>query len=479
MSNTRYLIKGATALLTMDPGLGDLRDADVLIEGTKISAVGVGLEVDQANVEVIDATDRIVLPGFHDTHRHTWESQLHGSAADWTHRHYYSGTRGAFGHRYLPEDQYIGNLLGICEALDGGTTTMLDWSHNLNTPEHADAAVEALTESGARAVFAYGGRNDQWLPVTGTPLDRDAIRVREKYFSSDDQLVTMCLALRGPDLSTEEAVIHDWALAKEMGMRISVHVGGTDFLLIEEGKRYTGGAIAKLNQMGLLEPGTTYIHCNRTPDDELRMIAESGGTFSISPEVEMGMEMGFPITGRLMRLGYSPSLSVDVPNALSASMFGLMRATLQVQRALDNEEAIEAGALLDEFKIDAEDVVRFATIEGARANALDHKVGSLTPGKEADLILVRTDDLAMTPLNHVAGQLVMNAHPGLVDTVFVAGRLVKRNGRLLHIDVNRLRRLAIESRDRLYEEAGHAVEEEFVPEIYHGQDVGTAAMETA
>src|SRR3984885_740629 len=191
----RTLIKGGT-LVTVDPALGDIADGEVLIEDRSIVAVGANLGVGDA--EVIDASDCLVLPGLIDTHRHTWQALFRNIGSDWTLAHYFTGLHGTMSQLYRPEDTYAGNLIGTLEALDGGITTLLDWSHNLNTPAHSDAAIDALTESGARVVFAHGGGHAHWQPVSALahPAD-DVRRLRSERFSSDDQLVTMALAPRG------------------------------------------------------------------------------------------------------------------------------------------------------------------------------------------------------------------------------------------------------------------------------------------
>jgi cytosine/adenosine deaminase-related metal-dependent hydrolase len=190
----------------------------------------------------------------------------------------------------------------------------------------------------------------------------------------------------------------------------------------------------------------TFVHCNTLADDELRMMADAGCTASVSPDIELQMGHGWPATGRLLDAGIRPSLSIDVCCSNGGHMFGTMRAAIGTQRGFDNAAAVEAGGAAD-VKLTCRDVLEFATIEGARACGLDGEIGSLTPGKAADLVLLRTDDLGMTPLNNPVAAVVYNAHPGLVDTVLVAGRIVKRDGRLLDVDEARVRRLAVESRD--------------------------------
>ena len=348
-----------------------------------------------------------------------------------------------------PRTRTSGNLLGTLEALDSGITTLLDWSHNLNTPAHADGAIAALFESGSRVVFAHGGGAPEWSGVpSDVPHTRDAKRIREQYFSSDDQLVTMAMALRGPQFAPGATSEADWALARELDARITVHVG--------DGAWGKTRPVAWMQEKGFLGPEVTYVHCNTLSDEELLMIAASGGTASVSPDIELQMGHGWPATGRLLRAGIRPSLSIDVCTATCGHMFGAMKSALLTQRGLDNAAIEAAGgdaSEMSQLNVSCRDALSFGTVEGARAVGLDAKIGSLTPGKDADLILLRTDTLGMTPLNNPAAAVVYNGNPSLVDTVLVAGRVVKRDGRLIGVDVERVRRLAVETRDYLLQTA--------------------------
>jgi 5-methylthioadenosine/S-adenosylhomocysteine deaminase len=441
MASTRTLISNGV-VLSMDSEIGDLDRGDVLIEDSKIVAVAPG--IDAEDCERIDATDCIVMPGFVDTHRHTWQAPVRNIAADWNLFHYLAGLHTGLSRHFRPQDTYAGNLIGTIEALDSGITTLLDWSHNLNSPEHTNAAVQGLKDSGARAIFAHGGGAPEWQTLPNPNAHpEDARRVREELFSSNDALVTMALALRGPQFTDPEATLHDWRLADELDLRITVHVG--------DGELGKTRPIEWLRAQNLLNDRTTYVHCNTLGDDELAMIADSGGSASVAAIVEMQMGHGWPATGRLLEAGIRPSLSIDVCSAIGGDMFSPMRTTLVTQRAMDNADAEERGISLsggDPLKVSCRDVLEFATIEGARACGLERRTGSLTPGKDADIVLIRTDNAAMTPINHPYGAVVYNAHPGLVDTVLVAGTPVKRGGRLT-VDVARARRLAEETKEHL------------------------------
>jgi cytosine/adenosine deaminase-related metal-dependent hydrolase len=437
----RILIRGGV-VLTQDPELGDLPCGDVLIEHGLV--VRVAPQIDAVDARIIDATGHLVLPGFIDTHRHNWQSVLRHVGSDWSLGQYFIGVHFGMSKLFRPEDTYIGNLLGIVEALDSGITTLLDWSHGIDTPEHADAAIQGLLDSGARAVFAHGGGSSMWQVPSSVPHHRDVLRIQEQYFSSDDQLVTLAFAARGPQYAMEEAGVHDFELAKELGVRITVHAGDGEF-----GKRR---GVAWMVDHGYASDLVTYVHCNTLADDEYRMIADTGGTASVSADIETQMGHGWPATGKLLDVGVRPSLSIDTCTSNGGDMFHAMKTTISAQRALDND-ALEAASDADSLRLRCSDVVDFATRQGALATGLDRKVGSISVGKEADVILVSADSLAMTPLNNPYGALVYSAHSGMVDTVLVAGKVVKEHGRLVGLDVERIKELAARSSEYLFEQA--------------------------
>ncbi len=455
MRGKRTLIKGAT-VITLDPELGDFDVADLLIEDGRIAQVAPALEIEDA--ELIDAASMIAIPGFVDTHRHTWQSQLRNIAADWSLTQYFTGILGSLAPAYRPEDVYAGNLLGLLEALDAGITTVLDWSHIMNTPEHADAGYEALVGAGGRAIFAYGSPNALWGEGLDAVADwSDLERVRDTYFGSDDSLVTLAAALRGPDFSTIDTTADDWAAIRALGLPISVHIGIGGW-----GQR----SIAALHERGLMGPDTTYIHCSRLDPDEYAMIADTGGSVSIAAEVEMHMGHGFPPTGEMLDAGVRPSLSVDVCTGIGGDMFGQMRIALATQRGFENDAALKAGHTPDSLRVHARDALEFATIQGARACGLDDRIGTLTPGKDADIVLLGTKRLNMSPVNNPVAAAALAASAINVETVLVRGEVVKRDGNLVHRDLDRVRRLATESRDYLLEQVGAETGGAWMPEAY-------------
>jgi cytosine/adenosine deaminase-related metal-dependent hydrolase len=432
---TRTLIRGGM-VLSADPGIGDLPRGDVLIEDTRIAAVGPDLPA--ADARVVDASRRIVMPGLIDTHRHLWQSSLRQIAADWTLGQYVEHMLFGLGHRFTPEDVHVGTLLGAIEVLDAGITTVMDWAHIMRTPEHADAAVSGLRESGVRAVFGYG--NPHAPPAEW--YRKDVIRVAEEHFSAEG-LVTYALASNGPEFGPFDDTIVDLELARQLGIRASLHLGVG---LLGE-KR----AVTEMHRRGLLGPDLIYVHCNTCTEEEMRLIAGTGGHVSISPRIEMQMGHGYPATGRLRAAGVEPSLSVDIVSGVGGSLFAEMRGTLEAERGWQNHLALGRGENLAELPITARDVVRMATIEGARTLGLEDKVGSLTPGKQADVILLDIDRPNLSLVNNLPAAVVLSDNQN-VDTVFVAGQMVKADGRLLGHDLRAVQQRAERSRDHLLED---------------------------
>lgn len=422
-------------VLSLDPTVGDFERADVLVSGSKIGAVGPNLAAPDA--EVIDASRAIVMPGFIDTHRHMWEGILRNIIPDASLGDYFKIVQRQLGPHYRPEDVYAANLVSALGAMEAGVTTILDWSHIQNSPEHTDAAIKALADSGIRAVFAYGNPANGLADFRDDPRQKypeDIRRLRKQYFSSDDQLLTLALASLS---SPPDRVADAWAVAREVGAPITIHVGVGNVLT---------GLVQKLGDQGLLKSDTTYVHCCTLSDTEFKMIADSGGTFSLAGYVEMIMGHGTPPVQKVLDLGLRPSLSIDVETTVPGDLFTQMRTILALQhnniwmRSLAGEKNLPK-------MLTARDVIEFATVEGARANHLDRKVGTLTPGKDADLILLRTDRFGVTPMNSATGAIVTSMNPGNVDTVLIAGKVMKRNGQMVGVDYEKIAKLVDASRD--------------------------------
>lgn len=419
----------------MDPAIGDLRCGDMLIENERI--VAVAPRIDAPDAELIDAADMIVLPGFVDTHRHTWQTCVRHRYADIDPQIYFAEMLGAKGAAFRPEDVYAGTLLGAVSALDSGITTMLDWSHVQNSFEHSDAAIHALRDSGIRGVFAHGWPlvdGAAWMFDSRLGHSQDIRRLRKEYFASDDQRLTLAMAARGPEMATREVWLEDLRLARELDIRSSIHMGAY-------ARNASVRAVAQMHEAGVLDEDLTFVHCCFCGDDEIAMMADAGVTASLGVHCEMNAQgIGDIPFDRLLAVGIRPSLSGDTETKCSGDMFTQMRHAFAYYRSWmggNHSKTPHAPATLS-----MRDVLEFATVAGARANGLEHKVGSLTPGKQADFIFIRGEDLNLTPVSDAVGAVVLAAHPGNVDSVFVAGDAVKRHGRMLNVDVGQLRERA-------------------------------------
>ncbi|MCW8378892.1 amidohydrolase family protein [Streptomyces justiciae] len=432
----------AGQVISMDPDIGDLPQGDVLIEDGRIEAVAPRIDAD---AEVLDMTGRIVIPGFVDTHRHTWEASIRGVAPDATLDDYFVDILDTFAPLYTPEDVYAANLAGALECLNAGITTLVDWSHINNTPAHPDAAIQALTESGIRAQYAYGSANtslaDYWFESKIAIPGDDVRRIRTKYFASDAGLLTMALATRGPGFCVNDVVTAEWALARDLDIPITVHVA-----MGRMAGRF--GMVRQLHDLGLLGPDTTYIHCCYLHEDEWRMVADSGGTVSIAPQVETQMGHGWPPVTAALEHGLRPSLSIDVVTTVPGDMFTQIRAAFGAERARLNADCWQANMPVPDTMLTARQMLEIATRNGAHVAGLEDRTGSLTPGKRADVVAIDATALNIAPVHDAAAAVTLSADVSNVDTVIVDGVIRKRDGRLT-ADVARARRLVEESRDRL------------------------------
>ncbi|WP_435102194.1 amidohydrolase family protein [Halarchaeum sp. P4] len=414
------LIKGGT-VVTVDEDYGVQRDTDVYVENGEIRHIGDDLQVPAA--DVIDASDSIVVPGFVNAHLHTWEAGVRGIAGDWTFMEYLEKMLGNISSHYRPEDAYLGNLFGAVMQLNAGTTTVLDWFHIANTPEHSDRAIDGLEDAGIRALFTHGPPGDdsaKWWSNSSTTHPDDIKRLARERFPSADGRLTLAMGARGPDYSTDEVTRKDIELARELDIPVSMHIGSLG-----------GGGVKKLEELGLLGDDLNYVHGNRLTKEEFELIGQSGGSVSTTPEVELQMGMGMPALGDALEAGAVPSVGVDIVSNVSDDIFTQLRMALQVERGLRNQPEVDAGKQIQNVTPTAHRALELATIEGARALGLEDQIGSLTPGKRADITIIDADDLNTAPVHKPVETVVFQAGIENIDTVLVDGNVVKRNG-LMH-----------------------------------------------
>ncbi len=440
--SSRILLRGGH-VISMDPRVGDLSPGDVLIEDDRIAQVGPSIEAGDA--EVIDVAGQIVIPGFIDSHRHTWEAAIRNCAPNATLDDYFVEVLDSFAPLYRPEDVYASNLWGSLECIDAGITTLVDWSHINNTPDHPDAAIEGLRETGIRAQYAYGSANtsltDYWWESEIVMPKDDVARVRETHFSGDG-LISMALATRGPGWCKPEVVKAEWEMAKEFDLPITVHVGMG---------RLAGrfGMVQQLADMDLLYPGTTYIHSCYLSDEEWRLVVDSGSHISVAAQVELQMGHGTPPTIQCRKHGIRASLSNDVVTTVPGDMFTQMRAAFGSERLITLNEAWVENVDPPESLLTAQEVLEMATINGAAVADLDGVTGSLTPGKKADVVVIDGRRTNIAPVIDPVGAVVISADVSNVDTVIIDGEVRKRNGELVGVDLPRALRLIEDSKDYL------------------------------
>lgn len=438
----RVLLRGGH-VLSMDEDVGELPTGDVLVEDGRIAAVDA--RIDAADAEVVDVSGHVVMPGFVDTHRHTWQTPFRGVCADWTLEDYFRGIRVSISPNCSAEDIYAGNYVGALEALDAGVTTILDFSHSNNTPEHADGALQGLRDAGIRAMFAYGYYPAPAAqPVFTEHQQRlaDARRIRERELPSDEGLVTMGVALTELGLLPFDETIAEVRSARELGVPAVLHTGCV------WGSVLTNG-IPELDHHGLLGPDQVHVHCNTLDDRSFRRLADNACKVSSSPETEIQMGMGHPVIRRALEHGMRPSLSCDVVSSNSGDMFSQMRIGLQFERCMRNDRFNARNRMPDPLDLTVRDALRWATANGAHAMGLEKHIGSLAVGKQADVIVIGGRGLNMAPMADPVGCLVAQANPSSVQHVLVAGRFAKRDGELIGVDLGRAIGLAEAASERV------------------------------
>jgi 5-methylthioadenosine/S-adenosylhomocysteine deaminase len=416
------VFRGAT-VLTVDPAVGPaggiIENGDVLVAGEQIQAVGRALEVPGDAVE-IDAAGGILMPGMVDTHRHMWQTAQRGLGADWSLTNYFYFYYVNWGHVMRPEDVYAGNLLAAIESVDAGVTTTVDWSHGLRTVDHAEAALDALESVPGRFVLAYGNLAQAPWEWATSPEFRGFV---DRRLAGRPGLVSWQLAfdVTGDPAFPEAAA---FAVARELDAVVTTHSGVWAVT--------SDDSIRLIAEHGYLTDKVRHVHVSSLSPDSYHRIAASGGQASVAAESECSAGQGFPSSWELRQYGIPVSLSVDTSVWWSGDMFAAMRATLNADRIREHQLAHERGDTVINLQLRADEVVRYATQGGADHAGLGGQVGSITPGKKADLVLLRNDTSpVMFPVLHPAGHVVFQAQRGDVHTVMVNGQVLKYDHRLL------------------------------------------------
>lgn len=445
----RVLLSGA-AVISMDPEVGDLAVGDVCVEGSRIAAVGADLGEMAADGQAIrvDARGCVLIPGLVDSHRHCWQTQARRLVPDGDVMDYVDLFHEQLAPAYRPDDMYLGTRLAALGALDSGVTCLLDFSHNTRSPEYSDAVVRAWQDAGMRAVVALaaptaGEWDHAWLA--------DLPRVRSELLPGDNGLVTLRMGVVAGAIDgiSGEMLVSADSIGHARALGIGVSVDGTF------GRR-SGERMVALAAEGVLGPDITWIHCTALDDDAWRAIADSGGAVALAMTSDQQLAIGDSVgpIQKCLDFGIEPSLSVDVECALTTDLFTQMQVALNTQRMLAGQRrfAGEAGA---PGPVSVRTVLEYATAGGAKGNGVWDRCGSITPGKEADLVLIRADDVNNFPLNNAVATVVLGADARNVDTVLVAGRPRKWSGSLVDRDLAGLLARTVASRDRLFAEIGY------------------------
>jgi 5-methylthioadenosine/S-adenosylhomocysteine deaminase len=433
------LIKGGH-VVTVDPDLGDLPAGDVLAADGVITAVGQDLRPATADAEVIDAAGRLVIPGLVDTHRHVWQGAIGGYTPQITGAGYGPAVLTGISLKHTPDDVYAGTLWGALQALDAGITTIADWAHNDQSPAHADADLRGLRDSGIRGFFLYGGPG----PATddpNPPHPADARRMRDEYFASGSYgRLRMGMALRGPAFTSAERNAADFAFARELGLPISIHVGMAG----------TGSAVTTLERDRLLDSDVNYVHGNFLTDAEWDLLAASGGTMTITPSTDMLMQFGtFPSTGAALSRGIVSGFGIDTICSAGTDLFSEMRLALAAERSRANASAVSSDKMVPTVDLHQRDMLHLATIGGARVWHLESEIGTLTPGKQADIAIIDLRYPHLDGFGDPVAVMVLGAGPADVETVIVGGDVVKHKGQLVGAHVSKALDLMHQTRDRL------------------------------
>ena len=427
MADRATLIRGAT-VITMDRQ-GDLPRGDLLVRGEQIVEIAPVIHAEGA--EVVDAAGCIVIPGLINAHMHTWQTALRGLASNWTLLEYFAKMHAGLATVFAPEDLHIATLVGAINQINCGTTTLVDWCHNNPTPAHNDAAIDGLLASGIRAAFFHGTPKPDpkpgQRPFWEVPHPRAEVERLLKAHQGRP-LLSIHAAVLGPHYSTLEVALHDFAMARELGLIASLHQGG--------GPARTPDGWLRLQEQGLLGPQINIVHGHALDDAQLQRFCDLGMSFSAAAENEMTQGHGHPLTGRLRQFGRSPSLGADLESVLGGDMLSQARIALGVQRSLDNVAHRQAhGSIPPTSTLTTREALGWVTVEGARMLGQLDRIGTLAPGKQADLVLIRASDLNMQPVHDAVNTVVFQTTLANIDSVMVAGQWKKRDGRLLGVEL--------------------------------------------
>lgn len=424
-------------MLTLGARTPNFDVADVLIEDGVVAEVGPRLRVRDA--EVVDADNTIVMPGFVDTHRHVWKSlfrNLGGIGPTWGE----PASSQEYGASYQPDDVYAATLVGLLGAIEAGITTVVDWADISFDPFHVDAALEAHHDAGLRSVFVYavptweGGQEDEKATLR---------RLAALQANRDNSMTLVAFGSREPEHSHLDRVSRDFSLARELGMRIHTHAG------VDPAQR---GVVAELEARGVLGSDVTLVHCSNLDPVDLDAISSTGSMVALTPSSEMSHGIGQPPVQGLLDRKIRPGLGVDNEWSGQGDLFAQMRAAISLQHATFFDLKLAGKGGLPNL-LSTREVIRWATTDGARVAGLETVTGSLTPGMQADVVLLRTDRPNIYPINDPIGAVVWGMDTSNVDWVF-AGGVPRLSHGVVNADAAKARSMVTAAMDRVGDAIG-------------------------
>jgi cytosine/adenosine deaminase-related metal-dependent hydrolase len=434
-------------IMSCNDKLGDIDKADVLVDGTRIVAVGEGLAAPDA--EVVDASGMIVMPGMADTHTHMWETPFKGRIFDAWGMEYFTNIHPLVSYTNA-EDVYAGIYAGAIESLSAGVTSIFDYSHCIRSSEHADAAMEALKAAGIRATFGYDLRGtDHSGKQTLKPSEgrfSDIERVKGKIDNGAESLLRLAVCLSEVTIEAKQQIAREIAFSRELGLRMSWHCN-------------KAGEVTHLHKSGLLGADLMAAHGNYMTDEDIDYLGGVGGFLTTQPEAETyAGRRSMSMVGRCHRRGVRIGLGIDVPVIMNYGLIAQMRLLFFLQRYMDGVIERHEGQfpILRRKGVPTlapRDIVRFVTANGAEANGVGHVVGQIAPGFQADIVLLDTRAFGRGE-GEPAGHVVTNCSQGDVRTVMVAGQFRKRDGKMVGVDMHKMLSERIAARDRIYARAG-------------------------
>ncbi|MEU6189087.1 amidohydrolase family protein [Nocardia sp. NPDC047038] len=418
---SRTLLRGAQ-VITMALDRPDVEEVDILVDGDRITEIGD--RIDPRGADVVEFAGRIIIPGLVNAHLHSWQTAMRFAGADWSLPEYLVHAHGVAARHYRPQDIHIGTFAGALNQIDSGVTTIGDWSHNCVTPDHADAAIDALKQAGIRAVLLHGTPHGLRDRVHDT---REIDRLLGGAIATSE-LLSLGMAVAGPQLSKPEVAVADLRAAADRGLLASMHQSAGP----------PGPGWQAVSAAGLWGPLTNIVHGTGLTTAWVKRLVEAGVSFTTTPENELGQGHCARVADQLLSLGAAPSLGTDTEIVAPGEMLVAARLVLARQRGLAHEQAhAKTGLGAPVVSLGVKQALAWATVEGARALGMADRIGRIEVGMQADLVVIDARALNLWPL-HDPIAAALHANVGNIEAVMIAGCWRKRHHQLVDCPVDEI-----------------------------------------